>query len=138
MSKESRRPGREEIKELRKQRKKAAKALREKQQAQGLEVPIKAAMPNRKSEYGVWKKNRKLARRLSLNKLGSFDPSCRVLLKRLSKIKDPRNPKKIKHKHTAADDLRYPDFCFSNGLQTRSQQGNDPTYVRGEFEIAFS
>ena len=51
MSKESRRPGREEINELRKQRKEAAKALREKQESQGLVVPIKAAMPNRKSEY---------------------------------------------------------------------------------------
>ena len=51
MSKESGRPGKEEIKELRKQRKKAAKALREKQEAQGLVVPIKVAMPNRKSEY---------------------------------------------------------------------------------------
>jgi len=51
MSKESRRLGREEIKELRKQRKKAAKALREKQQAQGLLAPVKVAMPNRKSAY---------------------------------------------------------------------------------------
>jgi len=51
MSKETRRLGREEIKELRKQRKKASKALREKQQAQGLVVPVKATMPNRKSEY---------------------------------------------------------------------------------------
>ncbi|MCP4420762.1 MAG: hypothetical protein GY805_29485 [Chloroflexi bacterium] len=52
MSKVNRRPGREEIKQLRKQRKKAAKALREKQQVQGLKVPIKAAIPNRKSGYG--------------------------------------------------------------------------------------
>ncbi len=52
MSKVSRRWDREQIKQLRKQRKKAAKALREKQQGQGLKVPIKAAMPNRKSEYG--------------------------------------------------------------------------------------
>lgn len=46
------RRNREQIKQLRKQRKKAAQALREKQQAQGLKVPIKAAIPNRKSEYG--------------------------------------------------------------------------------------
>ena len=51
MSKESRRLGREEINELRKQRKEAAKALREKQQAQGLLAPVKVTMPNRKSAY---------------------------------------------------------------------------------------
>ena len=52
MSKVNRRPSREDIKQLRKQRKKAAKALREKQQVQGLKVPIKTAIPNRKSQYG--------------------------------------------------------------------------------------
>jgi len=38
MSKESRRPGREEIKELRGQRKKAAKALRARQKAQEIVI----------------------------------------------------------------------------------------------------
>lgn len=45
------RPGREEIKELREQRKKAAKALRARQEAEGLKAPLKAAMPNHKSAY---------------------------------------------------------------------------------------
>jgi len=43
--------GGEEIKELRKERNKAARQLREKQKAQGLKMPLKSAIPNRKSEY---------------------------------------------------------------------------------------
>ena len=77
MSKESRRLGREEIKELRKQRKKAAKALREKQQAQGLLAPVKVAMPNRKSAYKNVEEESRYSgtRRQSLSKSGSFDLS---------------------------------------------------------------
>ncbi len=79
MSKESRRLGREEIKELRKQRKKAAKALREKQQAQGLLAPVKVAMPNRKSAYKNVEEESRYSgtRRLPLNRLGFFAHSCR-------------------------------------------------------------
>ena len=51
MKKPSRRPGREEIKELRRERKKAGKALREKQNAEGLDIRVTATLPNRKSGY---------------------------------------------------------------------------------------
>lgn len=100
MNKESRRPGREQIKELRKERKKAAKALREKQQAQGLVVPVKAALPNRKSEYKNVEEEQKARQGAITEQMKVFRSKLPVLLGRLSKIKDPGNPKKIKHKHT--------------------------------------
>jgi hypothetical protein len=100
MSKESRRPGREEIRQLRKQRKKAAKALREKQKAQGLTVPIKAAIPNRKSEYNSVEEEQKARQEATIEQVRVFRAQLPIVLKRLGKIKDPRNPKKIRHKHT--------------------------------------
>jgi len=100
MNKDSRRPGREEINELRKQRKKAAKALREKQQAQGLVAPVKAAMPNRKSAYKNVEEEQEVRQEATTEQVRVFRAQLPMLLKRLSKIKDPRNPKKIKHKHT--------------------------------------
>jgi hypothetical protein len=100
MSEVSRRPDKEEIKELRKERKKAAKALREKQKAQGLRVPNKVAIPNRKSEYHSVEEEQKARQEATAEQVRVFRSQLPILLKRLSGIEDPRNPKKIKHKHT--------------------------------------
>jgi len=64
------RPVREEIKELREQRRKAAKALRAKQEAEGLKAPLKLAIPNRKSEYRNVEEESRYSgtRRLPLNR----------------------------------------------------------------------
>jgi len=51
MSKPSRRPNRDAIKQQRKDRKKAQKALRKRQKSQGLVTQNKASMSNRKCEY---------------------------------------------------------------------------------------
>jgi hypothetical protein len=100
VSKASRRLGREQIKELSKQRKKAAKALREEQRAQGLKVPVKAAIPNRKSEYSTVEAEQQARQETTIEQVRVFRAQLPILLRRLSKIKDPRNPKKIKYKHT--------------------------------------
>jgi hypothetical protein len=51
MSKVSRRSDREEIKKIRKEKKRAERGLRARQKAEGLKVSFKAAIPNRKCEY---------------------------------------------------------------------------------------
>ena len=100
MSKVSLRPGREEIKELRKEKKKAEKALRERQKAEGLKAPFKAAIPNRKCEYKSVEEEQRARQEATTEQVMVFRTKLPILLKRLSKIEDPRNPKKIKHKHT--------------------------------------
>ena len=50
MGKPSRRPNREEIKALNKERKAAQKVLRAKQRAEGMTIPTKSSTPNRKSQ----------------------------------------------------------------------------------------
>jgi len=125
MDKVSRRPDREQIKQLRKQRKKAAKALREKQQAQGLKVPIKAAMPNRKSEYGSVQEEQQDRQEAATEQVRVFRAQLPTLLKRLSKIKDPRTPKKIKHKHTLL--MIYGILTFVLQMSSRREANREMT-----------
>ena len=125
MSKVSRRPGREQIKQLRKQRKKASKALREKQQVQGLRVPIKVALPNRKSEYGSVQEEQKARQEATTEQVRVFRVQLPVLLKWLSKIKDPRNPKKIKHKHTLL--MIYGVLTFVLQMSSRREANREMT-----------
>jgi len=125
MSKESRRLGREEIKELRKQRKKAAKALREKQQAQGLLAPVKVAMPNRKSAYKNVEEEQEIRQEVTTEQVRVFSAQLPTLLKRLSKIKDPRNPKKIKQKHTVL--MIYGILTFVFQMASRREANREMT-----------
>ncbi len=125
MSKESRRLGREETKELRKQRKKAAKALREKQQAQGLLAPVKVAMPNRKSAYKNVEEEQEVRQETATEQVRVFRAQLPMLLKRLSKIKDPRNPKKIKHKHTVL--MIYGILTFVFQMSSRREANREMT-----------
>lgn len=125
MRKMSRRPGREEIKELRTQRKRAAKVLREKQQAQGLVVPVKAAMPNHKSTYKNVEEEQEARQFAATEQARSFRAQLPILLKRLSKIEDPRNPKKIRHKHTLL--IIYGILMFVFQMSSRREANREMT-----------
>ena len=125
MSRESRRPGRKEIKELRKQRKKASKALREKQQAQGLVVPVKVAMPNRKSAYKNVEEEQEVRQEAVTEQVRVFRSKLPILLRRLSKIEDPRAPKKVKHKHTAL--IIYGILTFVFHMASRREANREMT-----------
>jgi len=124
MSKMSRRPSREEIKELRKERNKAARQLREKQKAQGLKMPLKSAIPNRKSEYRNVEGEQEARQEATTEQVRVFRAKLPVLLKRLSKIKDPRNPKKIKHQHTVL--MIYGILTFIFHMSSRRQANRPP------------
>ena len=86
----STRPAREEIKEIRRQRKKVARQLREKQKAQGLTVTRKATLPNRKSEYKTVGEEKKARQDAATEQVKVFRAKLPVLLKRLSKIYAPK------------------------------------------------
>ncbi len=100
MSKPSRRPNREEIKEQKKKIKEAEKALREKQKACGLKVPSGFSVPNSKSKYKTVEEEIKARNVAVTEEVRVFKANLPILLRRLSQISDPRNPKKIKHKLT--------------------------------------
>ena len=100
MSKPSNRPNREAIKNKRKERKKAQKELRISQQEQGLEPKSHASYSNSTSVYDTVEQEHE-------GRLEAVSEQVRIikslfprLLKQLSKIPDPRNPKKIKYSMT--------------------------------------
>jgi hypothetical protein len=100
MSTLSSRPNREEIKKQRKEKKMAEKALRACQKAEGLLPPSRSSMPNRMCRYQSVEEEQRARQDATTEQIRVFRAKLPVLLQRLSKVKDPRNPKKIKHKHT--------------------------------------
>ena len=90
MSKPSRRPNREAIKAERKARKKAQRELRQRQQAQGLSTPIRPSLPNQKCPYQTVEEERSARLDAVGQQVKVYRAMLPVLLKRLSKIADPR------------------------------------------------
>ena len=100
MSKASRRPGREEIKALERRRKRQRKKLRQRRLKAGLKPPARHTPSNCKSRFES-KEQESLARQEAVTGLVQLmRQQLPVLLKRLGKIREPRNPKKLKHKIT--------------------------------------
>jgi len=125
MSKPSRRPGREEIKKLRRERKEAGKALREKQKAEGLDIRASATLPNRKSGYQGVEDEQEARQTAATDQMRIFRLQLPMVLKRLSKIKDPRNPKKIRHKLDAL--LIYGILMFVLQMSSRREANREMT-----------
>ena len=80
-----RRPGKEEIKQLRK----------DKQKAEGLKILKRPSTPNRKSEYKSVEEEQEARQFAATEQARVFRAQLPILLKRLSKIEDPWNPKNI-------------------------------------------
>jgi len=100
MSKISRRPNRERIKAEKKQYKKAKKVLREDENAKGLQKGSHGTISNCKCKIENVEEEKLVRNQVVAEKIKMFRSKLPVLLNRLSKIEDPRNPKKIKHKIT--------------------------------------
>jgi len=125
MSKRSRRPGREAIKEQRKQRKKAQRELRQRQQAEGFHLPPSSSQPNRTSSYQDVEEERAARTDAVGEQVKVFRAMLPILLKRLSKIADPRNPKKNKHKLTVL--MIYGILCFVFQMSSRREANREMT-----------
>lgn len=125
MSKLSRRPGREAIKEQRRERKKAQRELRRRQQEDGLSGPAVPSLSNRKCPY----QNEEEERAARLDAVGQqvkvYRSMLPVLLKRLRKIPDPRNPRKIRHKLTVL--MIYGILCFAFQMSSRREANREMT-----------
>ena len=125
MSKPSRRLEREEIKQLRRDRKKAQKNLRSKQKAEGFTILERPSTPNRKSEYKSVEEERDARQFAAMEQARILRSQLPVLLKRLSKIKDPRNPKKVKHKLTLL--MIYGTLMFVFQMSSRRETNKEMT-----------
>ena len=100
MSKKSIRPNREKQKAQRKINKKANKILRLQQRADGFITPKHSTIANHKCQYGSVEEETDERIDAATEQIRIMRQLLPILLKRLSKIPDPRNPKKSKHKLT--------------------------------------
>jgi hypothetical protein len=99
MSKPSQRPNREERKAHKKEVKKAQKALREQQIDSGLLHPSGQATPsNTQCPYQTKDEEQTAREEAVAAQISTYRSMLPKLLRDLSKIPDPRNPKKSKHK----------------------------------------
>ena len=125
MSKPSRRPDREEIKKRKKEKKKAERELRMQQRAEGLEPRSHTTTPNRKSEYESVEEEKDDRTLAVTEQVRLFRSKLPALLKRLAKIKDTRNPKKVKHKLTVV--LIYGILSFIYQMTSRREANREMT-----------
>jgi len=125
LSKPSRRPGREAIKQLRKERKKAQRALRQRQQEEGLNGPVQPSLSNRTCPYQNEAEERVARVDAVSQQVKVYRSMLPVLLKRLSTIKDPRNPRKLRHKLTAL--MIYGILCFAFQMSSRREANREMT-----------
>lgn len=104
MSEASRRERREEQLRQRKAekraRKQAARELRERQAELGLKAPPRATIGNGKSEWESVEEEKEARQQAVEEQLKVYRSLLPTLLKRLGKVRDPRNPKTIRHKLT--------------------------------------
>ena len=125
MSKRSRRPGREAIKAQIKERKKAQRELRDAQRAEGFDVPSSATISNCKCPCKTVEEEKEMREDAVTQQIKVYRAALPVILNRLSKIKDPRNPKKSKHKLTVL--LTYGILCFAFQMASRREATREMT-----------
>jgi hypothetical protein len=121
----SRRPNRQEIARLKKQRRQAQKELRARQRAQGLEVPSKPTPANRVSEYDSVEQEQGARFDAVAEQVRVYRDQLPVLLERLAKIPEPRNPQKVKHRATVL--LIYGILTFAFHMASRRQANEEMT-----------
>ena len=120
MSKISRRPGREELKKQKKEKRQAEKELRERSGS----APH-STLPNRKSDYDTVEAEIEGRIDAVTGHLGYFQAKLPTLLRRLSKINDPRNPKKTKYKLTVV--MIYGILMFVYQASSRREANREMT-----------
>jgi hypothetical protein len=125
VSKRSRRPNRQAIKEQRKARKKAQRELRQRQKEQGLSAPAQPGQSNRTSPYQTSEEEQAARVDAVSQQVKVYRAMLPILLERLSKIKDPRNPRKLRHKLTVL--MIYGILCFAFQMSSRRDANRQMT-----------
>lgn len=100
MNKSSRRRRREELNQQKVERRRAARKLRQRRAVQGLTSLPTSTISNGKSEWATVDEERQARQEAVAEQIKVYRTVLPILLKRLAKISDPRNPKTIKHKST--------------------------------------
>jgi len=125
MNKIKERPKRAEIERGKKEKREAEKQLREQQRAEGLDPQSHTTTSNRKSEYETVAEETAARTQAVTEQVRIFQSKLPLLLKQLNTIKDPRNPKKVKHKLTLV--LIYGILSFIYQMASRREANREMT-----------
>jgi hypothetical protein len=125
MSKRSSRPRREEFKAQRRERKQAQKELRRQQAAEGLRPRSRCSLANGTCEYETVEEERVARNSVVSEQAKVFRAQLPHLLRQLQRIPDPRNPKKIRHKHTVL--IIYGILSFVFQMSSRREANRELT-----------
>ena len=122
MSKPSRRPNREARKEHKANLKAARKELRKRQREQGLEEAPQSGYTNSQCPWETVEEEQAAREDAVAGQLGLLRAKLPILLRRLSKIKDPRNPRKNIHKLTVVLLTGLLSFVFQMGSRREANR----------------
>jgi hypothetical protein len=125
MSKPSRRLNRQWLNEKKAERRKAAQKLRQQQAAEGLEPKARPTISNGISEWKTVEEEKEARQEAVEEKLKMYRAVLPTLLKRFHKIRDPRNPKTIKHKLTVL--MLYGILAFAYHMTSRRETNREMT-----------
>jgi hypothetical protein len=113
------------LRTTRKENRRIRAALRERQKSAGLEPAVKATAANHLSQYESPEQEREAREEVVTEKVATLRAKLPTLLRKLAKIPDPRNPKKIKHKLTSL--LLYGILCFVLQVASRREANRELT-----------
>lgn len=100
MSEPVKRPSQEELQQARAERRRVQRELLKQQKAEGLVPPPRVSIPNRTSSHGSIQEEQAGREDATIEQVRVLRAQLPILLARLSKIPDVRDPKKIRHKLT--------------------------------------
>lgn len=125
MSKSNRQPRRQGLKELKVERRRAARRLREHQEAQGLKPVPAATIANGASPWRTVEEERQARQEAVEEQLKIYRAVLPTLFKRFAKIPDPRQAKTVKHKLTVL--LLYGILAFVFQMASRREANREMT-----------
>lgn len=114
-----------EAKLRRHQRRQKQRDLEKQRKEQGEQYPPKCTLPNRKSGLKTIEQEREMIQSTTEEKLKVYLQLLPGLLKKLSRISDPRNPKKVKHRITVV--LLYGILMFVFQMTSRRETNQELT-----------
>lgn len=107
------------------ERRRKQRELREQQKRQGAQYPPVMTLPNRKSGWNTVEEERAAVQRVTEEKLKVYGQLLPGLLKKLSRIPDPRNPGKTKHDMTVM--MLYGILMFVFQMTSRRETNREMT-----------
>ena len=125
MSKPSRRLHRQWLNERKVQQRQAAERLRRRRAAEGLESPGRPTISNGTSEWKTVGEEREARQSAIEEQIKIYRSVLPTVLKRFAKIRDPRNPKAVRHKATVL--MLYGILSFVFQMASRREANREMT-----------